>query len=79
MEEEGAKLYGEQEIMKAVEDIKEEDQVYQIRKEIKWVQGEIQMQWILTKEEKEIGYAMYIENGAIWPKVVGRDRKKRDG
>jgi len=30
--------------------------------------------WI--EEEKETGRAMYVENGAIWPKIAGKDIKE---
>jgi len=32
----------------------------------------------LIEEEKEIGHALYVENGVIWPKIVGRERKERE-
>jgi len=27
-------------------------------------------------EEEEIGHAMYVESGAIWPKIVGKGTRK---
>ena len=41
-----------------------------IEKEVKWVQGETQMQWIWIGEEEEIGHATYVESRAIWPKIT---------
>jgi len=32
---------------------------------------------MLIEEEGEIECAMYIESGAIWPKTVGKERRKR--
>jgi len=44
-----------------------------IEGELKWVQGETQMQWTWIEKEEEIGRAMCMENGAIWPKIAGKD------
>ena len=44
-----------------------------IEGELKWVQGEIQTQWIWIEEEEEIGHAICVENGAIWPKIARKD------
>ena len=35
------------------------------------------MQWMLTEKREGIGHAMYVENGAIWPKTVGRGREEK--
>jgi len=43
---------------------------------IRWVQGEIQMQWRLIEREKETGHVMYMGSGAIRPKIVGKDRRR---
>jgi len=61
-----------------VEDTEEKNQVCQTKKEIKWVQEETQMQWMLIEEEKKIGHAMCMKNGAIWPKITMIDEKRKD-
>ena len=45
---------------------------------IKQVRGVTQMWWMLIEEEKEIGYAMCVENRAIWPRIAGRDERRKD-
>ena len=35
------------------------------------------MQWMLIGKKGEIGCTLYIESGAIWPKIVGKERKER--
>jgi len=54
-----------------VEDIGEEE-IQSIEREINWVHRETQTQQMWIGEEKEIGHAMYVESGAIWPKIVGK-------
>jgi len=44
-----------------------------------WGQQETPMQWMLIEEEREIGHASYVENGAIWPKIVGKEKEERGG
>jgi len=34
------------------------------------------MQWMWTKEEKEIGSAMCVGSRAIWPKIAGKGGKR---
>jgi len=70
MEEEGGRLYGELET--TVENTR--DQVCPAK--IKWVQGKTQIQWIWTKEKKEIGLVMCVESGAIWPEIARKDGKR---
>jgi len=36
------------------------------------------MQWILIEEREEIGHAMYVENRAIWPKTIGKEKKEKE-
>jgi len=33
----------------------------------------------LIEKEKEIKYILFVENRAIWPKIVGRERKEKRG
>ena len=35
------------------------------------------MQQMLIEEEEEIEYAMYVESGAIQPKIVGKRREEK--
>jgi len=43
-----------------------------IEGELKQIQGETQTQWMWIEEE-EIRCTMCVENGAIWPKIAGKD------
>ena len=54
-----------------MEDIRKE-KIQSIEGKINRVHKETQMQWIWIREEEEIGYAMYVESGAIWPKIIGK-------
>ena len=44
-----------------------------------WGQQETPIQWMLIEEGKKIRYTLCVENGAIWPKIVGREREEREG
>jgi len=37
----------------------------------------MQRRW--TEEEKEIEHTLYVESGAIWPKIVGKEKEERVG
>jgi len=34
---------------------------------------------MLTEEEEKIEYAMCVKNRAIWPRIAGRDGRRKDG
>ena len=34
------------------------------------------MQWMWTEGGEEIGHATYVESGAIWPKIAGKDTRE---
>ena len=51
------------------------EEIQSIEGEINQVHGETQMQWMWIGEEEEIGCAMYVESGAIWPKIVRKGTK----
>ena len=70
MGKEKARLYGEQE-----DNIEENIRT----KRNSWGQQGTPMQQMLIEEEEEIGYALYVENGAIQPKIVDKEREKRRG
>ena len=70
MEEEGARLYREQE----VKTLEEEHKTIKENRD----QEETPMQWMLIEEEGEIEHAMYMESGAIWPKTIGKEKEKRE-
>ena len=49
-----------------------EKEIHLIKREINWVHGETQTQWMSIGGEGEIEHAITVENGAIWPGTVGR-------
>jgi len=69
MEEGEVRLHEEQKV-----NIEEDIRI----REDSWGQQETPMQWMLIEEEEEIGHASCVENGAIWPKIVGREREERE-
>jgi len=65
----GGRSHGGQEtVVKVIE-----GQVWQIKQ----IQGETQMQWMLAEEEREIGHITYVGNGAIWLGIIGKERKQK--
>jgi len=34
---------------------------------------------MLIEEKREIGHTLFVERGTIWPKIVSRERKEREG
>ena len=58
-----------------MEDIGEKE-IQSIEGEINWVYEETQTQWMWIGEEEKIGRTMYVESGAIWPKIVGKGTRR---
>jgi len=34
---------------------------------------------MLIEEKREIGHTLFVERGAIWPKIISREREERGG
>jgi len=54
-----------------VEEIGEEEEIC-LEEDIKWVHGEIQMQWMSIEEGERIGRVITVGSLAIWPETVGK-------